>query len=401
MANVKRNQLSTLKVKNLSVPGTYTDGHGLTLRVHPSGGRNWVLRLTVDGKRRNFGLGGYPDVSLREARLAAEEIRQRVRRGEDPAQQVIDRPRIPTLAEVTDSVIEMRAPTWTSERHATQWRESLRLHALPALGKMRIDAVSVSDVLGVLMPIWASKPETAGRIRQRLSVIFDFAIAAGWRLDNPCSGALKAALPRRPRQKRHHAALPYTEVPQAIDAIRNSTAHRVTKAALEFLIVTASRAGEVRGVLWDEIDLKARTWTVPAERMKMRREHRVPLSDRAMAILDQARERTGGAGLVFESNRKAGHPLTNTSFYLVLRRVGYGHVTTHGFRSSFRDWTLEQTSFPWAVCEAALAHAYGGAEVMAYARSDLFERRRALMQDWAKFVLGSVDTLQNAAVNFR
>ena len=390
MANVKRNQLSTLQVKNLSAPGTYTDGGGLMLRVHPAGGKNWVLRLTVDGKRRNFGLGGYPDVSLKAAREQAEDMRQLARDGVDPAAHIeaarVKKAAIPTFGQAAETVIELRAPTWSSRRHATQWRESLRLHALPVLGKKLVDAIDTADVLSVLMPIWNSKPETAGRVRQRMATVFDFAIAAGWREHNPCNGALNAALPRRPRERLHHPALPYSEVAEALDAIRRAPGHETCADALTFLVLTAARTGEVRQATWDEIDLDARVWTVPAAHMKMRKIHRVPLSSGAVAVLERARERTKGRGLVFPSNRKAGQPLSNMALTMLLRRAGYDHITTHGFRSSFRDWTLEQTDAPWAVAEAALAHNLGGGEVMAYARSDLFERRRALMQHWADYI---------------
>lgn len=254
------------------------------------------------------------------------------------------------------------------------------------LGKKPVDAIDTADVLSVLMPIWNSKPETAGRVRQRMATVFDFAIAAGWREHNPCNGALNAALPRRPRERLHHPALPYSEVAEALDAIRRAPGHETCSDALTFLVLTAARTGEVRQATWDEIDLDARVWTVPAAHMKMRKIHRVPLSSGAVAVLERARERTKGRGLVFPSNRKAGQPLSNMALTMLLRRAGYDHITTHGFRSSFRDWTLEQTDAPWAVAEAALAHNLGGGEVMAYARSDLFERRRALMQHWADYI---------------
>ena len=387
MANVKRNQLSTLKVKNISTPGAYVDGGGLELRVHKSGGKNWVLRLTIRGKRRNFGLGGYPGVSLKEARAEAEEIRHRVRRGLDPMTVVLERPTVPTLAEVSESVIELRAPTWTSPGHESQWRESLGIHVIPRLGSRPVDTIAPADVLAVLLPIWTVLPETARRVRQRLGVIFDFAIAAGYRVDNPAN-AVKAALPRDRRRKRHHPALPYEEVTEAINAIRKAAGRATTKLAMEFLILTASRTSEVLGATWDEVDLSSATWAIPAHRMKMRVEHRVPLSTGALAVLEQARKRTSGKGLVFPSDRNLSRALSQPALLKLLNRVGYGHVTSHGFRSSFRNWTLEQTDASWAVCEAALAHKLGGDEVVAYARSDLFERRKGLMQDWSDYALG-------------
>ena len=386
MANIIHNRLTNQQVRTLK-PGVYTDGGGLTLRVHESGNRNWVLRLTVRGKRRNFGLGGYPDVSLKDARAQAAMMRQIVRRGEDPGQwRQVEEPAVPTFAEAAERVIELRAPTWSSKRHATQWRESLRLHAFPRFADRPVDAISTADVLSILEPIWNTKTETAGRVRQRMTVIFDFAIAAGWRRDNPCNGALKAALPRRTRERSHHPALPYDEMGDALAAIRKAAGHANPKLGLEYLILTAARAGEVRQATWDEIDFAARAWTVPASHMKMRKRHRVPLSEGAILVLEKAQEGTGGEGLLFPSNRKPGRPLSNMAFEMLLRRAGYGHVTVHGFRASFRTWALEQTDAPWAVAEAALAHNLGGGEVMAYTRSDLFERRRALMEEWFTLV---------------
>ena len=388
MANVRHNQLTNQQVRTAS-PGVHTDGGGLQLRVKETGGRNWMLRVTLDGKRRLFGLGGYPDVSLKEARAQAAKLRQRIRRGEDPRPKRQVEPTIPTFAATAEQVIQFRAPTWTSERHETQWRESLRLHVLPAVGDHAVDAITTANVLAILRPIWTTKAETAARVKQRMGVIFDYAVASGWRKDNPCNGALKAALPPRPRERRHHPALPYDEVGDALKAIRQYRARPSTKLGLEFLILTAARAGEVRLATWDEIEFTSQTWTRPASHMKMRKEHRVPLSDGAMSVLAEARERTGGKGLIFPS-KHAGkvRALSNMAFEMLLRRTGYGHVTVHGFRASFRTWALEQSNAPWAVAEAALAHNLGGSEVMAYTRSDLFERRRTVMAEWWTFIDG-------------
>ena len=394
LPNVKRNQLSTLQVRNAK-PGAYTDGGGLTLRVKPSGGKSWVLRVTVDGKRRNIGLGAYPGVSLKAAREQADDLRKAASRGEDltnrlEAQRTVrhDAPGVPTFSDAAERVIALRAPTWSSARHATQWQESLRLHALPVLGDRPVDEIETADVLAILEPIWTSKAETASRVRQRMATIFDYCVAAGWVDLNPCNGAVKAALPRRARQRRHHPALPYAEVADALDAMRETPGHETTRLAMEFLILTAARAGEVRHATWDMIDMESAVWTVPAEYMKMRRPHRVPLSRQALAVLRAAGKLTDGTGLLFPSNRKKGRPFSNMAFAMLLRRAGYGHVTTHGFRASFRTWTLEQTDAPWAVAETALAHNLGGGEVMAYARSDLFQRRRELMEQWGSFIAG-------------
>ena len=384
MANVKRNQLSSRAVKSLSKPGAYTDGGGLLLRVQESGSKSWVLRLTVDGKRRNFGLGGYPGISLASARELAEDMRQRVRQGLEPTSQPVRR-EVPTFGELAETVIQFRAPTWTSERHEEQWRESLRLHAAPVLDQMPVDTIATADVLDVLMPIWTDKAETATRVQQRMAVIFDFAIAKGWRADNPCNGALKAALPPRKRTRQHHPALHYTLVAAAIEDIRVTRTRPAVRLALEYLILTAARAGEVRLATWDEIDVESAVWNVPAAHMKMRRPHRVPLSKGALDVLGQARSLKPEGGLVFPSNRTAG-PLSNMAFTMLLRRAGFGHITTHGFRASFRTFALEQTDAPWAVAESALAHNLGGGEVVAYIRGDLFDRRRELMEEWSSYI---------------
>ena len=394
MPNIKRNQLTTLKVQHAK-PGVHTDGAGLALRVKSTGGRSWVLRFTIGGKVREIGLGGYPAVGLKDARQLAQELRAVAQRGQDPADHLkaireTDRPdlaAIPTLAQASERVIKLREPSWSSSRHATQWRESLRLHALPIIGDRPVDEIETRDVLAVLEPIWHEKPETASRVRQRLSVIFDYCVGQGWRYDpNPC-GTLDALLPRRRRTRRHHPTLPYTEVSDALAAFRVAPGHQNCADALTFLVLTAARAGEVRHATWDEIDLDSRVWVVPSEHMKMRKEHRVPLSTGAVDVLKRAAKWTDRKGLIYPSNRKkTEQPFSNMAFEMLLRRAGYGHVTVHGFRASFRTWTLEQTDAPWAVAEAALAHTLGGQEVQAYLRGDQFERRRVLMEDWSQYV---------------
>ena len=311
MGKVTRNQLSPRKVQAISEPGTYTDGAGLTLRVHESGGKNWVLRLTYGGKRRQVGLGGYPDVSLKQARGKAAEIREAAYDGISPTlhlQRMRGVSDVPTFSEAAEMVIALREPTWTSPRHATQWRESLQNYAFPSIGRMQVDNIEVPHVLSVLTPIWTAKAETAVRVKQRVAAIFDYAIASGWRKDNPCNGALKNALPSWKREKRHHPSLPYPEIAEMVIEIREADARPATKLALEFLILTAGRAGEIRQATWDEIDLDAEVWNVPAEHMKMRKPHRVPLSTAAIAVLDKAGELFGRGGLMFPSPGTRGSP---------------------------------------------------------------------------------------------
>ena len=380
--------LTDRAIRNAS-PGTHNDGNGLTLRVGKGHKRSWVLRYTWDGKAANLGLGSYPIVGLKEARALAAERRGEIAEGSKPtgarAAAAANRPEPvkpaePTFREIATQVIEFRRPSWSSERHATQWTESLTLHAFPVIGDMAINEIGSADILNVLTPIWNCKAETATRVKQRMESVFDHAIAAQMRVDNPVS-AVGKALPRRPRLKEHHPALPYGDVPAAVAAIRQSTAHVSTRLALEFVILTAARAGEVRGMEWHEVD--GNVWTVPAARMKMRRPHRVPLSGRCTEILAEARELRNGDGLVFPGGK--GKPLSNMAFTMLLRRLGLDCVT-HGFRASFRSWAMECTATPWAVCERALAHKLGGAEVEAYARGDLFDRRRELMAQWAAFI---------------
>ena len=397
MANVKHNLLSAAKVKNLTTPGTHADGDGLTLRVSDTGAKSWVMRLTIDGSRRNVGLGAYPLVGLGGARKLAAEHRRTVLDGGNPveAKKAATEDRkakaaIPTFADVATTVIDMRRPTWSSARHAKQWVESLTNHAFPIIGRKRIDEITTADTMMVLTPIWV-KAETATRVRQRMETVFDFAVVQGWRSDNPASSALTKALPRRPRVKAHHPALAYTDIPATVAAIRESNARPATRLGFELLILTAARAGEVVGATWSEINLDTRTWELPGERMKARRPHRVPLSDRAVAILEEARERFGDDGLLFPSNRKQG-PLSNESFRMLTNRLGIEAVP-HGFRSSFRDWLGECTSASWAIAEACLAHASAERASLGYARSDHFEQRRELMENWGAFCAGAISML--------
>ena len=381
MANIKSRQLTAVSVKHAPT-GTHTDGGGLMLRVHPGGSRSWQVRITSGGKRRTIGLGRWPEISLARARSLAAEMREAAKEGRSITITPDDKPPpVPTFAEIAEAVIELRSPTWSNAKHAWQWRNSLENHVYPTLGHKAVDSVTSAHVLTVLMPIWNAMPETATRVQQRLSTIFDFAIAQQFRIDNPAA-AVRAALPRRPRLKEHHPALPYQQTPTALAAVEASTAREATRLALKFLVLTAARSGEVRGATWDEVDLDAATWTIPAERMKARREHRVPLSRQAIDVLMRAHALRKRSGILFTTSK--GRPLSDMAMTMLMRRLEMDAVP-HGFRTSFRTWALEQTTAPWAVAEAALAHTLGDATEAAYARSDLFERRRELMQQWADF----------------
>ena len=384
---MKVSQLTDRAVSNAKT-GTHNDGNGLTLRVGAGGKRSWVLRYVWQGKAAAMGLGSYPAVGLREARALAADRRAEIAEGKKPAgareSARMPAPTKPTFRDMAEEVIALRRPTWSSERHAKQWIESLTNHAYPVIGDKPMEDITSADVLAMLAAIWNELPETSTRVKQRAQIIFDYAIAAGLRSDNPVA-AVERALPRRPRLKEHHKAVSYSEVPWAVVAIRQSTAQVVTRLALEFIILTSATTGEVRGMTWDEIDFEGSTWTVPAARMKMRRAHRVPLSGRALEILREAQELGKGGPLVFPGTK--GQTLSNMAFTMLLRRLEIDAVT-HGFRSSFKDWCLSETSSSWAVSEAALAHNLGNSMEAAYARTDLFDRRRVLMDEWAAFVGG-------------
>ncbi len=359
------------------------DGNGLYLRVQPTGSRNWVQRIVIRGRRRDIGLGGFPLVSLREAREQAFVNRKVARSGGDPVAEKRRADGIPTFAEAAERVWKDKNRGWRHPQHARDWMSSLRRHALPHLGRMPVSDISSAEMLGTLGRIWHVRPSTARRVRQRISAVMDWAIAMQFRTDNPCD-RLGHVLGQQQDQVRHMQALPHREVAAAIRAMWSSGATDAVKLTFEFLVVTAARSGEVRGARWAEIDMKARVWTIPATRMKSKREHRVPLSGRAVEILQAARKLGGGRRrFVFPS--KGDKPISVTRLPRMLHSLNVAAVP-HGFRSSFRDWTAEETDHPREVVEAALAHAVANRTEAAYARSDLFERRRRLMDEWADYL---------------
>ena len=373
-------RLTDRAIRTLKERGRYGDGNTLYLVVTPGGSKQWVQRVTIGGKSTDLGLGGYPLVSLREAREKAQVNRKLARSGSDP--RMVQRS-VPTFAEAAGKVIEFNRPTWRSAKNAGKWSSTLATYAFPHFGEKPVDQISSGDVMNALTPIWTAKPETARRVRQRVSAVMKWAIANDFRSGNPAGEAIDAALPRTPRLRAHFRALHYTEVPAAIGVVRGSGALPVTKLSLEFLVLTAARSGEVRFASWEEMDLEARTWVISAGRMKAGREHRVPLQDRALAILEEARPLGCRSGLVFPV--ASGNPLSNMTHGRLLRKLGVDCVP-HGFRSSFRDWAAEQTDAPHAVMEAALAHIVSNAVEATYARSDLFDRRRRLMDAWEAYL---------------
>ena len=378
--------LSATRVKALKEPGRYSDGGGLHLYISKAGRKSWVLRITVDGRRRDIGLGGYPTVSLARAREKAADNRAAVAEGRDPVAEK-HAPAMPTFREAAHAVHEANKPRWRNPRHASGWIQTLERHAMPTLNNTPLDRIDQGDVLQVLTPIWTTRPETARRVRQRMRTVFKWAISYGFMESNPAGEAIDGALPTMPKVKAHFRALPYQEVKSALDTVAASQASMSAKLCFRFLVLTAARSGEARGAIWDEIDFQGQEWRIPAQRMKAGMEHRVPLSGQALDLLGEASALREDAGLVFPSPLKPGAPMSDMTLTKVLRSVGLAdRATVHGFRSSFKNWTLEQTDTPWAVSEAALAHTLGNSTEQAYARSDLFERRRALMQMWADYL---------------
>ena len=375
------NRLSAQFVRG-APPGLRCDGNGLNLRVDPNGARRWLQRLVIHGKPRTLGLGGYPLVSLAEAREKAFANRKLARAGGDPlAEKRLSQGR-PTFEEAAAETIAIHRSGWRSTTHEVQWRYLLQTHAFPHIGSCRIDDITCADVLAILNPIWHTKPETARRVRQHIGAVMKWAIAQGHRPDNPAGEVIGQVLGRQP-EIRHHRALPYKEVAAAIRTVRESEASEVSKLAFEFLVLTAARSGEVRLARWNEMDLVEHLWTIPAERMKMAREHRVPLSGCALEILDRARVRTSGTGLLFPN--PWGQPFAASTLSHLLKKLGIGAVP-HGFRSSFDGWAAERSNASREVIDLALAHVERNKTRAAYARSDLFERRRILMDDWAAYL---------------
>ena len=351
--------LSATRVKALKEPGRYSDGGGLHLYISKARRKSWVLRITVDGRRRDIGLGGYPSISLARAREKAADNRAAVAEGRDPVAEK-RAPSMPTFREAAYTVHEANKPHWRSPRHAAGWMQTLERYAMPSLSNTPLDRIDRGGVLQVLTPIWTSRPETARRVRQRMRTVFKWAMAHNFMESNPAGEAIDGALPAMPKVKAHFRALPYQEVKSALETVAASQASMSAKLCFRFLVLTAARSGEARGATWDEIDFQGQEWRIPAQRMKAGVEHRVPLSGQALDLLGEASALREDSGLVFPSPLKPGAPMSNMTLTKILRSVGLAErATVHGFRSSFKNWTLEQTDTPWPVSEAALAHTLG------------------------------------------
>lgn len=390
--------LTARRVLTETVPGLYADGNGLYLRVAPTGAKGWLYRYQVAGRRRDMGLGAVSLYSLAEARQKAHEARRLVAEGIDPidrraaakAATQLDTAATVCFREAADRYIDAHRAGWRNAKHAEQWGNTLAAYAYPVIGALSVKAVDVGLVLKCVEPIWTTKPETASRVRGRIESVLDWATARGYRQgENPARwrGHLENLLPRRTKVRavEHHAALPYAEIAAFTVELRKQDG--VAARALEFAILTAARTGEVVRARWDEIDVAQKLWTVSAERMKAGKEHRVPLSAAALAIVKtMAGIRAGD--YVFPGAR-ANAPLSNMALLMTLRRMGRGALTAHGFRSTFRDWAAERTAFPAEVAEMALAHVVGDKVEAAYRRGDLFEKRRELGEAWAEFCGGA------------
>jgi len=388
MSSKRPMTLSAAFVRTVNQPGRYGDGrggHGLSLLVsRRTNGRlskRWTQRVRIDGRETNLGLGVYPVVTLSEARQKALGNRRSIEQGRNPKA-----PSVPTFSQATEQVIRLHSAKWkTGGRSVAIWRSSLGRLAAP-LADVRVDKVTTSQVLAVLSPIWHEKAETARKVRQRISAVMRWAIAQGYREDNPADERVVAALGRNSRPPVHQKALHHSQVQDAINTIETSGAYWAARGALRFLVLTAARSGEVRNATWEEIDTDQQIWSIPAERTKTGRPHRVPLSRAAVAVLDEAHTQTGGRGLVFPSIRGK----TQSSDGLAkLRKQGSSGCGPHGFRSSFRNWCAE-SGVAREVAERALGHAIRNRAEAAYSRTDLLGRRRQVMKQWAEYVTASL-----------
>jgi integrase len=382
-------KLTALGVKAATEPGRYQDGAGLMLIVKPSGSRSWQVRLQVDGKRRDFGLGSASAVSLSEARDKADTIRKLYRAGVDPVAQKradkLARTAIPTFRVAAETVHTEHKGGWRNEKHRADWLSSLNRYAFASIGSVRVDQVDAPMVRDLLLPVWLERPETARRVRQRVKAVLDWATANGLRAPIDLSGVTKG-LPKQPKSGNHFAAMSFEELPDFVARI-NSAPETIGRMALLFTIFTAARSGETRGATWAEIDLEAREWTIPAGRMKAGKEHVVPLSEPCVAILERVAKLSGGKRDAPLFPGVKGQALSDMTLSKILRDMAI-RFTVHGFRSSFKDWAVESTSFPDAVSEAALSHGDTNKVRSAYRRTDFRKMRVDLMAAWANFITG-------------
>jgi integrase len=389
----KVERLSALAVAKANEPGLYPDGAGLYLRVGRGGAKSWAFRFMLNRKAREMGLGGLTKVSLADARRKATDARRLLADGLDPltaksertAAQRVEAARSMTFDQCAEAYIRVHEASWRNPKHRQQWRNTLATYVTPVFGSLPVADIHVAMVMKVVEPLWSAKPETANRLRGRIETVLDWAKARGYRAgENPARwrGHLDQLLPKKSkiRKVRHHPALPYDELGAFMKTLQGQPG--TAAAALEFLILTAGRTNEVIGARWLETDAEQGVWNVPAERMKGGRDHRVPLSSAALAVLK--RMQGLGGEFVFRGP-KADRPLSNMAMLTLLGRMGRGDITAHGFRSTFRDWAAERTNFSNEVIEMALAHAIDDKVEAVYRRGNLFDKRRRLMDAWAEF----------------
>lgn len=376
-------QLTATKIKTLIEPGRYIDGDGLMMEIAPGGSRSWKLRVRVDGKRRDFGLGSLSIVTLTEAREKAREYRRLIAQGIDPvAEKKKEKIVIPTFRAAAEQVHAEHKASWKNGKHQVQWITTLETYAYPFIGNRLVNDIEGPQIRKALLPIWLSKPETARRVRQRIGAVLDWAYVNGLRESEAPMRSLAKGLPRQPKGDGHFAAMPYTDIPAFIAKLRERSS--VGRVAMEVLILTAARSGEIRGATWSEFDLEKAMWSIPATRMKMGRPHFVPLAPQILDALERAKAFSAPCTDLVFPGMKLKTPMSDMTLLKILRDMEAG-VTVHGFRSAFRDWVADKTDYPGEVAEAALAHANSNKVEAAYRRTDFLEKRKALMADWAAF----------------
>jgi len=390
------NKLTSIAVKKLSKPGKYADGNNLYLQIDPSGARRWILRLTVGHRRRDMGLGSTSIISLEEARELARQYRAIAKSGGDPfLERQKERGLKVTFSFCAQKVHELNKPIWKNEKFSKQWFSSLENHVLPKIGQMPISQITSSDILNVLSPIWNNKSDTARKLKQRIRLTIKWARAKGYfQGDDPVELA-EQALPKKKRSNNHHKSLPYEQISDLVNKIKESKISLPTKLAIQFTILSACRTSEVLNASWNEIDMDRMIWTIPAKRMKTDKIHEVPISSGMLYILQEAREKLGSTDLIFTSNQTGKELSNNTLRLAVQKRLGVD-TTIHGMRSSFKDWASETTNFGNEVSEMALAHVIPNKTEAAYRRGNLMDKRRHLMQMWSDYLNNNQNKVINA-----
>lgn len=396
----KAHKLTVLQIKNATKPGRLHDGQGLYLNVTPAGSKSWVYRYMIAGKDNSMGLGPYPEVTLAEARERSADYRKQIRTRRDPlaekkantATLKADQAKATTFDWCAEEFIKLNEPNWKNQKHINQWRNTLKTYASPTIGNMNVAKIETDHVLRIIEPIWNTKSETAERVRGRIESILGWATIKTYRSgDNPArwKDHLEHALPKRNKAASvvHHAALPYSQINTFMPELRQQAG--LAARACEFAILTAARSSEVRGAVWSEFDLETAMWVVPKERIKMKKEHKVPLSKKAVQIIKDM-EKIKSCDLVFPNIK--GKPLSDTSLTAVFKRMRRTDITMHGFRSTFKDWASDVTDFPGEMSEMALAHSVSSAVEAAYRRSDMLRKRFKMMEAWSAFCALKIDT---------